>query len=58
MERKVSPAKFAHFVLMTRELPRLRDWYVAVLDGRVAAKDFQFMIVELLLGGALRREEA
>ncbi|MFJ5262845.1 TetR/AcrR family transcriptional regulator [Streptomyces sp. NPDC088387] len=29
----------------------------AVLDGRVAAKDFQFMIVELLLGGALRREE-
>ncbi|BBC37929.1 TetR family transcriptional regulator [Streptomyces graminofaciens] len=30
----------------------------AVLDGRVAAKDFQFMIVELLLGGALRREEA
>ncbi|MBD0837894.1 TetR/AcrR family transcriptional regulator [Streptomyces sp. TRM68416] len=29
----------------------------SVLDGRVAAKDFQFMIVELLLGGALRREE-
>ncbi|MFD7710845.1 TetR/AcrR family transcriptional regulator [Streptomyces sp. NPDC059785] len=27
----------------------------AVLDGRVAAKDFQFMIVELLLGGAVRR---
>ncbi|MEV0172337.1 helix-turn-helix domain-containing protein [Streptomyces sp. NPDC050803] len=30
----------------------------SVLDGRVAAKDFQFMIVELLLGGALRREES
>lgn len=29
----------------------------AVLDGRVATKDFQFMIVELMLGGALRREE-
>ncbi|MDX6361607.1 MAG: TetR/AcrR family transcriptional regulator, mexCD-oprJ operon repressor [Streptomyces sp.] len=29
----------------------------AVMDGRVAAKDFQFMIVELLLGGALRRVE-
>jgi catechol 2,3-dioxygenase-like lactoylglutathione lyase family enzyme len=39
MERKVSPAKFAHFVPMTRELPRLRDWYVAVLDGRVVYED-------------------
>jgi len=28
----------------------------AVSEGRVAAKDFQYMIVELLLGGALRRE--
>lgn len=28
----------------------------AVLEGRVATKDFSFMIVELLLGGALRRE--
>ncbi|WP_236239155.1 TetR/AcrR family transcriptional regulator [Streptomyces sp. CC228A] len=27
----------------------------AVQDGRVAAKDFQYMIVELLLGGARRR---
>nr|BBJ55064.1 hypothetical protein SAVMC3_76930 [Streptomyces avermitilis] len=30
----------------------------AVLDGRVAAKDFSYMTVELLLGGALRREES
>lgn len=30
----------------------------AVMDGRVAAKDFHFMTVELLLGGALRREES
>ncbi|MFJ4684288.1 TetR/AcrR family transcriptional regulator [Streptomyces sp. NPDC091377] len=30
----------------------------AVIDGRVAAKDFEKMIVELLLGGAVRREES
>ncbi len=30
----------------------------AVLEGRVAGKDFQFNIVELLLGGVLRREES
>ncbi|MEV5313758.1 helix-turn-helix domain-containing protein [Streptomyces sp. NPDC052610] len=29
----------------------------SVLDGKVARNDFQFMIAELLLGGALRREE-
>ncbi|MEU9737337.1 helix-turn-helix domain-containing protein [Streptomyces sp. NPDC048002] len=29
----------------------------AVQEGRVAANDFTHMIVELLLGGALRREE-
>ncbi len=28
----------------------------AVTEGRVAAEDFHHMIVELLLGGALRRE--
>ncbi|MBO4257438.1 TetR/AcrR family transcriptional regulator [Streptomyces griseorubiginosus] len=30
----------------------------AVMEGRVARKDFTFMITELLLGGALRREES
>ncbi|MEV0224994.1 helix-turn-helix domain-containing protein [Streptomyces sp. NPDC050704] len=30
----------------------------AVAEGRVAAKDFHHMVVELLLGGALRREES
>lgn len=30
----------------------------AVSEGRVAANDFHHMIVELLLGGALRREES
>ncbi|MFC3577129.1 TetR/AcrR family transcriptional regulator [Streptomyces yaanensis] len=29
----------------------------AVAEGRVARKDFTYMIAELLLGGALRREE-
>lgn len=29
----------------------------AVTEGRVAPKDFTYMIAELLLGGALRREE-
>ncbi|WP_070030129.1 TetR/AcrR family transcriptional regulator [Streptomyces sp. F-1] len=29
----------------------------ASLDGRVAARDFPTMVAELLLGGALRREE-
>ncbi|MEU6402815.1 helix-turn-helix domain-containing protein [Streptomyces sp. NPDC046985] len=30
----------------------------AVSEGRVASRDFTHMIVELLLGGALRREES
>ncbi len=30
----------------------------AVLEGRVAPRDFTHMIVELMLGGALRREES
>ena len=39
MEAKISPAKLAHFVLLTRDLPRLRDWYLTVLEGRVAYQD-------------------
>jgi catechol-2,3-dioxygenase len=35
----VSPAKFAHFVLITRDMARLRDWYVAVLEGGVIYED-------------------
>ncbi|MEU9481536.1 helix-turn-helix domain-containing protein [Streptomyces sp. NPDC048191] len=30
----------------------------ATLDGRVAARDFPTMVAELLLGGAVRREES
>ena len=32
----VSPAKLAHVVLLTRDLVRMREWYLAVLGGRVA----------------------
>ena len=35
----VSPAKLAHFVLVTRDLRRLRDWYLTVLQGRVVYED-------------------
>jgi catechol-2,3-dioxygenase len=35
----VSPSKLAHFVLLTRDLPRLRDWYLELLEGRVAYQD-------------------
>jgi YD repeat-containing protein len=31
----VSPTKLAHVVLWTRRVPRMRDWYVQVLEGRV-----------------------
>jgi catechol-2,3-dioxygenase len=30
-----SPTKLAHVVLWTKQVPRMRDWYVTVLDGRV-----------------------
>ena len=30
-----SPAKLAHVVLFTPQVPVMRDWYVTVLDGRV-----------------------
>jgi len=30
-----APAKFAHIVLMTGQLPALRDWYARVLDAHV-----------------------
>jgi catechol 2,3-dioxygenase-like lactoylglutathione lyase family enzyme len=36
---KVSPGKLAHFVLATRDMPRLRDWYLTVLEGRVVYQD-------------------
>jgi len=36
---RVSPAKLAHFVLVTRNMARLRDWYVAVLEGKIVYQD-------------------
>jgi catechol-2,3-dioxygenase len=35
----VSPAKLAHLVLLTRDLPRLRDWYGTVLQATVTVED-------------------
>jgi catechol-2,3-dioxygenase len=35
----VSPTKLAHFVLVTRDMRRLRDWYLTVLQGRVVYED-------------------
>jgi catechol-2,3-dioxygenase len=35
----VTPAKLAHLVLMTRDLPRLRDWYRTVLQATVTVED-------------------
>ncbi|WP_063798069.1 VOC family protein, partial [Streptomyces sp. 150FB] len=32
----VAPVQLAHVVLWTRQVPRMRDWYVKVLDARVA----------------------
>lgn len=31
----VAPSKLAHVVLFTPQVPKMRDWYVTVLDGRV-----------------------
>jgi catechol-2,3-dioxygenase len=35
----ISPKKLAHFVLMTRDMKRLRDWYLTVLHGSVVYED-------------------
>jgi catechol-2,3-dioxygenase len=35
----VSPAKLAHYVLVTRDMRKLRDWYLTVLQGRVVYED-------------------
>jgi len=35
----VTPAKLAHLVLLTRDLPRLRDWYRTVLQATVTVED-------------------
>ena len=35
----LSPAKLAHLVLLTRDLPRMRDWYETVLQAPVTVQD-------------------
>jgi catechol 2,3-dioxygenase-like lactoylglutathione lyase family enzyme len=34
-DKRVSPTKLAHFVLRVRDLPRMRDWYLALLQADV-----------------------
>ena len=35
MEKKIAPAKFAHAVLKTSQLPQMKDWYCTVLNAHV-----------------------
>lgn len=35
----ISPVKLAHLVLLTPNLPRLRDWYATVLQATVTVED-------------------
>lgn len=37
----ICPAKFGHVVLRTTDLPRLRDWYLMVLQARIAYRNEQ-----------------
>jgi len=39
LQQTVSPAKLAHMVLLTRDLPRIRDWYATVLQATVTIED-------------------
>jgi catechol 2,3-dioxygenase-like lactoylglutathione lyase family enzyme len=40
-QRKIVPAKFGHIVLRTTDMPRLRDWYLTVLQARIAYQNEQ-----------------
>lgn len=35
----VAPVKLSHLVLLTRDLPRMRDWYATVLEATVTVED-------------------
>jgi catechol 2,3-dioxygenase-like lactoylglutathione lyase family enzyme len=37
----IVPAKFGHIVLRTTNMPRLRDWYLTVLQARIAYQNEQ-----------------
>jgi catechol 2,3-dioxygenase-like lactoylglutathione lyase family enzyme len=37
----IVPAKFGHVVLRTTDMPRLRDWYLTVLQARIAYQNEQ-----------------
>jgi len=38
---RIVPAKFGHIVLRTTDMPRLRDWYLTVLQARIAYQNEQ-----------------
>jgi catechol 2,3-dioxygenase-like lactoylglutathione lyase family enzyme len=40
-EAPITPMKFGHVVLRTSDMPRLRDWYLHVLNGRVSYQNDQ-----------------
>jgi catechol 2,3-dioxygenase-like lactoylglutathione lyase family enzyme len=40
-EAPITPKKFGHVVLRTSDMPRLRDWYLHVLNGRVSYQNDQ-----------------
>ena len=39
------PTKLAHVVFQTNRIPEMRDWYCAVLDGRVIYEDARLCFV-------------
>jgi catechol 2,3-dioxygenase-like lactoylglutathione lyase family enzyme len=40
-EAPITPTKFGHVVLRTLDMPRLRDWYLHVLNARVSFQNEQ-----------------
>jgi catechol 2,3-dioxygenase-like lactoylglutathione lyase family enzyme len=40
-EAPITPMKFGHVVLRTSDMPRLRDWYLHVLNGHVSYQNDQ-----------------
>jgi catechol 2,3-dioxygenase-like lactoylglutathione lyase family enzyme len=40
-ETPITPTKFGHVVLRTADMPRLREWYLHVLNGRVSYQNAQ-----------------
>jgi catechol-2,3-dioxygenase len=41
----ITPVKFGHVVLRTSDMPRLRDWYLGVLNARVSYQNDQVSFI-------------